>query len=106
MNAMNELSPEEAVKLLESKYNLKGQMDDVLECLEIRRIALEALKKQIPKKVKNRKVLRNFQNEPCAIRGDCPECGCESLLSTNTDYCICCGQKLDWRIEYNIPLRI
>ena len=53
-------------------------------------------KRQSTKKVKNRKLLRDFHNRPYSVRGDCPNCGREGLLSTNTDYCNVCGQKLDW----------
>lgn len=56
----------------------------------------EARKRQSTKKVKNRKLLRDFHNRPYSVRGDCPNCGREGLLSTNTDYCNVCGQKLDW----------
>ena len=58
---------------------------------------IEGLKeKQTPKKVLYRQRLRNFNNEIYAIRGNCPECGLEELLSTSTDYCYLCGQRLDW----------
>ena len=56
----------------------------------------EARERQRAKKVKNRKLLRGFYNRPYSVRGDCPNCGSEGLLSTNTNYCNACGQKLDW----------
>ena len=56
----------------------------------------EARERQRAKKVKNRKLLRDFYNRPYSVRGDCPNCGSEGLLSTNTNYCNACGQKLDW----------
>lgn len=56
----------------------------------------EARERQRAKKVKNRKLLMDFCNRPYSVRGDCPNCGSEGLLSTNTDYCNACGQKLDW----------
>lgn len=59
-------------------------------------IAFKALEKQIAKKVNNRKLLRYFNGRPYSIRGDCPICGSKDLLSSNTDYCNVCGQKLDW----------
>lgn len=59
-------------------------------------LVLNALEKQMPKKVLRRQGLKNFNNDIYAIRGSCPECGMEGLLSTNTDYCYRCGQKLDW----------
>ena len=56
----------------------------------------EAVSKQIPKEVKNRKILKDFQDRPYCIRGDCPKCGCERIKSINTDYCYVCGQRLRW----------
>lgn len=66
------------------------------DSLEILHMAVDALEKQIPKEVKNRKLLRDFYKTPYAIRGDCPTCGSIGLLSSNTDYCNACGQKLKW----------
>lgn len=63
---------------------------------EAARDAIDAVQKQIPKKIKNRKLLKDFHNTPYTIRGDCPVCGSMGLLSANTDYCNACGQKLDW----------
>lgn len=56
----------------------------------------EARERQRMKKIKNRKLLRDFCNRPYSVRGDCPNCGNIGLLSINTDYCNACGQKLDW----------
>lgn len=56
----------------------------------------EARERQREKKVKNRKLLRDFYNRPYSVRGDCPNCGSIGLLSRNTDYCNACGQKLNW----------
>lgn len=56
----------------------------------------EARRKQQAKKIKNRKLLRDFNKTVYSMRGDCPSCGKEELLSVNTNYCTTCGQKLDW----------
>lgn len=56
----------------------------------------EARERQRMKKIKNRKLLRDFCNRPYSVRGDCPNCGNIGLLSINTDYCNACGQHLDW----------
>lgn len=61
--------------------------------------AVEVLEKQIPKGVKNRKILRDFNKTPYTIRGDCPICGSAGLLASNTDYCNACGQKLKWDVD-------
>ena len=55
-----------------------------------------AVEKQKAKKVKRREVMRDFYGSPYAIKGDCPVCGAFGILSTQTDYCHACGQKLDW----------
>lgn len=59
----------------------------------------QALEKQMPKKVSNRKLLRDFHDKPYSIRGNCPVCGYIGIMSTQTDYCYCCGQRLDWEGE-------
>lgn len=77
-----------AIKSLEEiqKYRAIGTVE---ECREAR-------ERQRGRKVNNRKLLRDFNKTPYSVRGDCPNCGCEGLLSMNTDYCNACGQKLDW----------
>ncbi len=40
MREMKIVTPKEAVELLESKYHMEGQIDNVLECLAIRNISL------------------------------------------------------------------
>ena len=55
----------------------------------------EAREKQWAKKVSNRELIKDFNGNPYAVRGDCPNCGKIGLLS-DTDYCNACGQKLDW----------
>lgn len=56
----------------------------------------EARERQRGKKVSNRTLLRDLNGNPYTVRGDCPNCGSINLVSTNTDYCNACGQKLDW----------
>lgn len=56
--------------------------------------AIEALEKQIPKKVNNRALIA--LSFPAYLRGDCPVCGSKSLSSADTNYCNVCGQKLDF----------
>lgn len=56
----------------------------------------EARERQREKKVSNRTLLRDLNGNPYTVRGDCPNCGSINLVSTNTDYCNACGQKLDW----------
>lgn len=64
--------------MLISKYNgLESDMN----------LAIEALEKQIPKKVSNK-----------AMHHNCPSCF-SRLEIEFTDYCADCGQKLDWSVE-------
>lgn len=46
--------------------------------------------KSLPKKVTERKVIRSFSGIPIQITGKCP------VKADQTDYCMACGQKLDW----------
>ena len=53
-----------------------------------RKMAIEALEKEIPKKaVKHDSLLLLFYR--------CPSCG--NCLIENSPHCIMCGQKIDWR---------
>lgn len=88
------MTNQEAIKQIRENIALISDLD----CTEYE-MAISALEKGIPKKVKNRKILRDFHKTPYAIRGNCPICGSEGLLSSNTDYCNACGQKLDWSDE-------
>lgn len=47
-------------------------------------------------KVKRRRILYDFNDNPYAIKGDCPHCDNGQLVSTLEQYCPKCGQKLDW----------
>ena len=47
-------------------------------------------------KVKRRRILYDFNDKPYAIKGDCPRCGNEQLISISEQYCPKCGLKLDW----------
>lgn len=47
-------------------------------------------------KVKRRRILYDFNDKPYAIKGDCPRCGNQELISISVQYCPKCGLKLDW----------
>lgn len=47
-------------------------------------------------KVECRRILYDFNDKPYAIKGDCPCCGNQELISISEQYCPKCGQKLDW----------
>ena len=64
---------------------------------EAKNMAIQALEKQIPKKV----VLRHIRKYDGFDDGECPTCGNSVLRDgfSNDVYCDNCGQKLDWSEE-------
>ena len=81
----------EAIEILKEEHDYAQLLSYVNQALET---AIEALKKQIPKKPLN----------PCgryyrkAKGGNCPICGAGTNSVTYT-YCRKCGQALDWSEE-------
>lgn len=75
----------------EHDYEKVGTLDDFLKN------AMDALKKQIPKKVVRKKAAIYAKaldgKEFCLTRPHCPTCGSEELSS---GYPCKCGQILDW----------
>lgn len=57
----------------------------------------EAREKQQARKVNNKKPLRDFNDSIYDVKGDCPNCKNNLLLSIHTRYCSECSQKLDWK---------
>lgn len=82
-------------KVFFPKYDNKQLEEDI----QVYDIAIKALEKQIPKSVINREVIKDFNEKPLYICGDCPNCGCVRLRSSDTNYCVACGQKLDWQVD-------
>lgn len=84
---------EEALKLFKDhKYMTDFSWQD-----EMSEAAIEALEKQIPKKPKGRYDYHG--KEIIGALCKCPNCGSmviQNLLTSETDYCIKCGQALDW----------
>ena len=54
-----------------------------------RDMAIESLEKQVPAKI----IVLRYDHEGKILNGDCPVCG---QVSPHSDYCLDCGQKLDW----------
>ncbi len=77
----------------------KGDNKQLEEDIQVYETAIKALEKQIPKPVVDRNVIKGFYGQPLYIYGDCPNCGCVRLRSTDTDYCVACGQKLDLQVH-------
>lgn len=75
-----------------SKCDLVKEDNPLLEAYGI---AVLALEKQIPKVPNDFKILRDFSNRPYCFKAKCPNCTAV-ILSTEQDYCHCCGQHIDW----------
>jgi hypothetical protein len=75
--------------LIASEWNGSGQCT-YYELKEARKIAAEALEKQIPKKPEIKLNGTTGQNTFC----HCPNC--KSIIVGNKKYCDNCGQTLDW----------
>ena len=58
-------------------------------------IAIEALEKQLPKKVENRTEYRNLYGHLIFYKGFCPSCG-RVVESYRNNSCHICTQRLDW----------
>ena len=90
------MTPEEAIKVLQSSYHLDCKVTEAIAELEARVVAVEALGKQIPKKIEKQQWIdticecgRVFSKH----HGD----GYHSIPYENqTKYCPECGQALDW----------
>ena len=61
-------------------------------------IAIEALEKQLPKRVENRTEYKNLYGHLIFYKGFCPNCGFV-VDSSKNNHCNACGQKLDWTVE-------
>ena len=79
----------------------KNYKDDMPDYAEALKIAVSALKKQSPMRVKK------MEYKPLIDIGwkyACPECGCAVVeneydtadITQEDDFCPTCGQKLDW----------
>lgn len=90
------MKPEEALKELNYDDTAYGG-----KCTyEVRKTAVDALEKQIPKEPKYKKQLRDFFGVATVVKGDCPCCGKAEIYS-NANYCPDCGQRLDWSKKNN-----
>lgn len=58
-------------------------------------LAIEALEKQLMKKVEMRTEYRDINGELVCFDGFCPSCG-NTVNSDRNKSCNRCGQKLDW----------
>ena len=88
---MAEIKSIEALKNLRLFMKLEDKDNDVkfpYETYEAVDIAIKALEKQIPKKPKT---------DDRYVMYICPRCN--EFIKINKNYCMNCGQKLDWSDE-------
>lgn len=98
------MKPEEALFWIkDTKYIYENMNPDMelsrLKC-EAFDVAIQALEKQVPNKVKNIRFSRDRKLAEHNIKeGECPECGETMTGNTFGYYCGCCGVALDWGNE-------
>ena len=62
-------------------------------------IAVMAMRKQIPQRPENLKIIKNSAGYIIGKKGECPRCG--SCIDNPGDMYVCnfCGQAIDWEDE-------
>lgn len=102
------MKPEESVKTLQERIDLIEQdwshMPEIVEYQKALERAVQALKKQIPRKVDNlSEMYMDFgtgKKIKVGAYGNCPNC--KYNIDIVSKYCTRCGQKLDWSEENDI----
>lgn len=105
---MDEKKVREAIERLQVEINAKREMiklnkkfypkqDNIQleEDITVYETAIEALEKQLPKKVKMRTEYRDLNDELICCKGFCPSCG-NTVDSYRNKSCNHCTQILDW----------
>lgn len=89
---------DEYIKQLQWERDVAIQQLEEIGCVlgEDMSFIKKSVDRMKPKRVKDRKIMRDFNGKPYSFKGDCPVCGAVEILSVNTDFCHACGQKLDW----------
>jgi len=65
--------------------------------VEMSKVAILAMEKQIPKKAKNKRDIRKFNSS--IIIDTVGNCFCGKYISIGVKYCCTCGQAIDWSIS-------
>lgn len=91
---MDEKKVRDAIETIKSNYPTSGYYM-LCEALDI---AIEALEKQLPEKVKMRTEYRDLNDELICYEGFCPNCGKE-VNSYRNKSCSHCTQMLEWTEE-------
>ena len=88
---MNEKKVREAIEIIKSNYPTSGYYM-LCEALDT---AIEALEKQLPKKVENRTEYIDLNGKLIFFKAFCPSCG-RVVESYRNLSCHVCTQRLDW----------
>ena len=87
------MTENKALKILQRDLQIQLENKALPDGIEAIQIAIQALEKQVPMKVKN-------SGERIPFEWHCPACGellCDDgYKDTYIKYCEHCGQKLDW----------
>ena len=88
------MTESEAKAILERDLNCLKQNKALPDSIEAMEIAINALEKQLTKKVN----LRHIRKYDGFDDGECPNCGMSVSRDCDGDdvFCPDCGQKLDW----------
>ena len=86
------MTEQEAIEILNTKAHLDCKIEEAIDEMKARCVAIEALEKQIPKKP----ITKQLGSD---IEVTCPVCNYCRIYMDSTkgnNYCSECGQKLDW----------
>lgn len=100
---MDEKKVKEAIELIRMEINTLEGIENCGRVIKARKkkhialynITIEALEKQLPKKVKTRTEYRDLNDKLICYDGFCPNCGKE-VNSYRNKSCNRCTQMLDW----------
>lgn len=99
---MDEKKVREAIKAMENQIAIIQKIPKYLglkektdKKIEERQTAIEALEKQLPKKVDMRTEYKDLNGAMVCFEGFCPSCGCAVEYYRNKS-CNRCTQMLDW----------
>lgn len=101
------MTPKEAIKRIQNHNEIHSKNENfAFYITEALNMAISALAKQIPKKVKTIPHITILSEKPIIYTHHCPTCDAlvkdrESWNYKNEreEYCYRCGQALDWRDE-------
>jgi hypothetical protein len=92
------MSPEEAIRRIKNHNEVHSRKEKhfAVHITEALNMAVDALEKQIPKKIENAHVIWNRFDAIDHWEGSCPNCKTNIRFSVDVNYCFYCGQALDW----------